>query len=116
MALFALGTWIAGIFAGGLHELTVRHGVCAEHGDVVDVALRGSDEPLAPAALDRADASANHDDGCAMPGLPAVLAGWMLPSSDPAESPSIPYDALASADARVAGPLRYAPKTSPPRT
>ena len=119
LAAFALFAWVAATFANGWHERVVTHMVCAEHGEVVDVGQASAGSPGASkhpgvAMLDSAE-GASHHDGCSLPGVFPVVAVQSFPAFDLAGFVSVPYDALAAADARVSGPLLYAPKTSPPR-
>lgn len=114
LVLFALIAWVAGSFANGWHERAVKHIVCAEHGEVVEVGRSGADSAKYVATLGDAE-SGEHHDGCSLSDVfpPGALAS--LPSFDPPFFGVVAYNALSAADARVSGPLLYAPKTSPPR-
>ena len=66
-ALLALGLFLVGGFWGFLHEVAVRHAICPEHGEVVDVAgassahEHGADGPsFAPAPDDGEERTHEH--------------------------------------------------------
>lgn len=61
-----------------------------------------------------APASHGHDDGCALPPALAALAGVERVSAEVAVLPPATLTVIATRGARPP-PLRYAPKTSPPR-
>lgn len=114
--LLTLVVWLLGFFASDVHHRVVRHVVCAEHGEVTELVAHDADaddRDEGPTYAPLGDAQEHHD-GCSLPALPPPvsptrLAAFALPPCEPT-----PYHALAGTDTRVTGPLRYAPKTSPP--
>lgn len=113
-----LCAWLFGTFAGGLHALLVRHVVCAEHGEMVEVDRHG-DEVSAHEALDgdvirAAVGHGEHDHDCAdeltnRTGLSNP--SWAGVVGRRVKRPVAP---LTGAEAPRGPPLAYAPKTSPP--
>lgn len=112
LMLIAAMCWLVGAFSSQVHQITVRHEVCEEHGEIFE--LDGSGKADRVTAFTDASAQADHDDGCSLPALPAPCGAATLPCVEPPPFEPTPYHALAGSDARVVGPLRYAPKTSPP--
>ncbi len=111
MVLAAVAWALIGM-AVDFHHASVTHIVCPEDGQTIELRHDGAaqaKQTVAPASS-RVDA---HDP-CAVPAAPP--SSWTLSSLafTFAAFDAVPYDALGELDARVAGPLRYAPKTSPP--
>lgn len=94
--------WMGGLSAKLAHEITARHAVCEDHGQLVE---------------DDGDAD-EHRHGCELAGLPSTGAAPELPGppEDRLAAPAHPVVAcwLARAHAPRGPPLAYAPKTSPP--
>lgn len=113
-----LCAWLFGSFASGLHALLVRHVVCEEHGQLVELdhhqaqaATEPSDDAVTVTAAAGHD---SHDHGCTdeltdrsglaqAHGVAAV--GRRIKRS---------VEPLRGAEAPRGPPLAYAPKTSPP--
>lgn len=104
--------WGWSFSAQQLHQATVVHVVCPEHGVVTELTGGGDPHPVETiGALPEGE----HHDGCA---LPAVAPGApALPPPPPvlvAEAPvALPIPQPVLSDTRRP-PLAYAPKTSPP--
>lgn len=108
--------WLFSGVASGLHHLLVRHVVCADHGELVEL----DDEHAAAAAVPsegpelRAVDHHDHDHGCdellvdrlALPTAHAKPAHFLVLSWRSAP--------MTGAEAPRGPPLAYAPKTSPP--
>lgn len=119
-ASLALGLllWVTGSWANQLHEYLVLHAVCADHGEVVELAAHGAEAAHAhdrQASIGEAHPDDEHDHGCA-----SLLATWHgLPGAPPLTPPLVvkPHRAVRVwAHAAPRGPpLAWAPKTSPPR-
>ena len=107
LSVLAVFAWVAAPIASGLHERMVRHEVC-EHGDIVEPGT-GAD------AGDPDQEGEDHEHGCFFD----TLAGSAAVASAAPGVVSTDADAHADVvlfDAAPRGPpLRYAPKTSPPR-
>ena len=104
------------------HEVSVRHVVCAEHGEVVDEAMPAATDGHAPdhhARLDDRAPARDHAPGHAHCGFaalahgtatapPAIVAGEAIATARlaPFVPPAPPPPAIAA--------LHLAPKTSPP--
>lgn len=106
--------WLGGAFATGAHEVWVRHIVCPEHGEIVEVgtSVGEADGPVAKQGA----LGASHQDGCVLPALPAAdLPGVPVVADEPVEPPL--YSAPPRAElAWKQAAILYAPKTSPPRS
>ncbi len=116
-ALFAVVAvlWATLGFVARLHAVAVPHVTCPEHGEVVELhAGDASVEQDAVPTLRDAPSSHAHDDGCALPPALAALAGAERTSAEVAVPPPATLTVIATRGARPP-PLRYAPKTSPPR-
>ncbi len=116
MALALLVCLVAADLAGIAHDLSVRHAVCLEHGELVDVPLQARrPSPTGPALEETARRSMHHH--CA--------AGMLARAAERAELVALPPPVLAqwtvcsapdlAAGHRAIGLLRLAPKSSPPR-
>lgn len=95
------------------HHASVTHIVCPEDGQTIEVHRDDevqSEQTVAPAAGQK-----DAHDPCAVPAAPPNASTIAAITLSFTAFDAVPYDALGELDARVAGPLRYAPKTSPPR-
>ncbi|MEQ1502918.1 MAG: hypothetical protein ABMB14_11845 [Myxococcota bacterium] len=120
LAILWLAVWVVSTGASELHEIVVRHTICPEHGELIELpnpgprASAGSDADHGPVAV--AGTGSHRDDGClGLPPIPDRPAGAhrvplvtraCLVTSDPTADPAAPRGP----------PLAYAPKTSPPTT
>lgn len=107
--------WATLGFVTRLHAVAVPHVTCPEHGEVVE--LHAGDDSVAQDAvptLRDAPASHAHDDGCALPPALAALAIGARASFEATVPAPATLTVIATRGARPP-PLRYAPKTSPPR-
>ena len=114
-----LFAWVLSSFHAVLHKLVVEHVVCAEHGEVVELAHADSDtvaaEAKGPEIRARAPAP-EHAHGCLFELV--VFDGLEVDSTSPPSTSTL----WAGLTPRVTlntprgTPLLYAPKTSPPLT
>lgn len=109
--MVAACAWILGMVASPLHMLTVRHAVCADHGQVVELGADDTaplDEPSWTAPVEEV-----HDHGCPLSGVgPGTKSALAFEVSARVKVVSTaPRPALELAPTL---PLRFAPKTSPP--
>lgn len=121
--LIGMCAWIAGSVASSIHHVVVQHAVCAQHGEVVELAhgeaVEFDDDVVASELpeLRAAPATPVHDHGCSFD--VGSLDGTEV---TPAEMTSLrllvwPETAPLPACQPPRGPpLGYAPKTSPPHT
>lgn len=114
-----LFVWLATGNAALVHEYTVTHVWCAEHGEVVEQESRGvtassSKETTASAGSKDGD---HHDHGCGLPGGPPHTDDLPIVLNPPTVT-FAPWPTVAAVTCRAPRPppLAYAPKTSPPAT
>lgn len=116
--LLTLLAWVSTGSAALVHEYIVAHVICADHGEVVELAPGHHDLTASadhPSLRDAPLGSDHHDHGCALPAMPAppdVLPHFTMPAIHLIAS--WPTQAVVSLRAPRPPPLRYAPKTSPP--
>lgn len=109
--------WLTTGNAAFVHEYSVAHVWCAEHGEVVELSARAStasseDGPTLSAGAQDND---HHDHGCALPGVPATTDDLPVLCAPPApQAIAWPLVAVVLSLAPRPPPLAYAPKTSPP--
>lgn len=110
--ILATLAWLLGSVAAFVHVIQVRHAVCEDHGQVVELGEAGSAETTggpvwAPTIPDE------HDHGCALPtqATPPLVMVSAVPVAL-AEPP--PEDDAPPLQVQAPPPLRAAPKTSPP--
>jgi hypothetical protein len=107
--------WVAGSLAVSVHQIVVQHAVCAEHGEVFELADAADHQ--ADGSTLRADLSDTHEHDCdfdvlALDPIPTVSAA--APGHFALHRPKLAAPDLAQAPRGP--PLAYAPKTSPPPT
>lgn len=116
--LVTLIAWVSAGSAAFVHEYTVAHVVCADHGEVVELAASHGDAAAHadhPSLRDAPLGSDHHDHGCALPAMPAppeLLPTFTMPAVHFVAT--WPTQAVVSLRAPRPPPLRFAPKTSPP--
>lgn len=112
--------WMLGATAQQLHQLTVRHITCPEHGEVLELSAAQGDDSVGSAPQDLPSVSdatgdLDHDLGCGVPALVHAASFTHQPSwTAPDDAPLLSHPAAHAHPAR-GPPLAYAPKTSPPR-
>ena len=100
--------WIVSLLGSQVHETLVQHVICAEHGEVMELAHDVS------ADVDQ-DPEEEHEHGCGFELVPLEQADLAHGSTATAEVAVLPSSAvLAHALAPRGPPLAYAPKTGPP--
>lgn len=112
--LFLAATaWALGLIATTLHVIKVRHGLCPDHGAVVELSpsfghTGGKGTSVLPAGTDK------HDHGCSLTAM-APPVGTHSNSQRIARA-AVPVEIARPAAPVLAAPppLRNAPKTSPP--
>jgi hypothetical protein len=116
--LLTLLAWVSAGSAALVHEYTVSHVICADHGEVVELGP-GHQDVIAqaghPTARDAPLGADQHDHGCALPAMPTppdVLPNFTMPAVHFVAF--WPTQSVVSLRAARPPPLRYAPKTSPP--
>lgn len=128
LAALLLVTVTGAQFGAAWHEMTVRHVICADHGELTDVplgprpdALRTHARATEPSGGARAQdpAAPDRHEHCGLaliiqgsPQAPARQASASALPPPPAAAPRAPLMAIGSGRAVV---LAGAPKTSPPR-
>ncbi len=102
--------WFVGVFVADWHERTVRHVVCETHGDLMEISAAELEDEAAIYA-----ATSDEHESCALPvPNPARPVGLTVLLRPAGEAPFVNVPRLRLPGAS-APPLRYAPKTSPPR-
>ena len=100
--------WIVALLGSQVHDALVQHAICAEHGEIVEIAVGASDAP-AP------DSDEEHEHGCNFELVPldqVDLVHDVTSTIEPVVLPSVPV--LARSQAPRGPPLALAPKTGPP--
>ncbi|GDX83248.1 hypothetical protein LBMAG42_50590 [Deltaproteobacteria bacterium] len=111
MVLAAVAWALVGM-AVDFHHASVSHIVCPEDGQTIELhhdRQAQSEDTVAPAPGQK-----DAHDPCSVPAAPPGASTLANLSLSFAAFDAVPYDALGELDARVSGPLRFAPKTSPP--
>lgn len=110
--------WLTTESTALLHEYTVTHVWCAEHGGLVEQQSSGvsvsssKDETTIQAGPNDRD---HHEHGCGLPGGPPTTDDLPRILNVPEVSASAwPAVAIVTCRAPRPPPLAYAPKTSPP--
>ena len=104
--------WMMGSVAAFAHVLKVRHAICADHGQVIELGEAQPDgiargpELLAPTAD-------KHDHGCSLV-VHAACKGGRVGVERVALAPPLRGDEAPPLVAPTLAPLANAPKTSPP--
>ncbi len=94
------------------HHVAVTHVVCPEHGETVDVG--GTAEASATPAIAAAPSQSDAHDACGVPSALPGAAGAAREVVVVREHADVAYVSAGAKSARLASPLAYAPKTSPP--
>ena len=113
LLLLGATCWFFLGLAGLFHQTQALHVVCP-HGDEIVEFQSGNAQFHPDDQLANAPEGEGAHDACSLPALPApllTLAARLAPTPV-VDLPT--YDAMSGLDARTCGPLRYAPKTSPP--
>ncbi|HJN73013.1 MAG TPA: hypothetical protein QGF58_03665 [Myxococcota bacterium] len=98
--------------ASSIHDLSVRHVQCTDHGEIVEIGAEGAADVVD--TLRAEDLAPAHRHGCLLDGLvqAVALAGPGL-QTDRVSPPVVDSPVLASVIA-AEDVLLHAPKTSPP--
>lgn len=116
--LIVLAVFLLGLFRDVAMEVDAlhRHVVCPEHGELLHTAA-GAGQERGEQQEWRAVAPDEHGDGCVLADLGLAPGGLAEPFPEfvPPEAPPIIATGSAPRAPPAASPLRFAPKTSPPR-
>ena len=111
--LFLAATaWALGLIATTLHVIKVRHGLCPDHGDIVELSASFGHTgehgtSVLPAGQDR------HDHGCSLLAMAPPVGSHT--STERIARAAVPVELARPVPPPIATPpLRDAPKTSPP--
>ncbi len=110
--LLAMLAWMLGSVGAFAHVLKVRHAVCADHGQLIEL---GESQPdgLARGPELLAPSSDEHDHGCALI-VHAACEGDPLGAEIVALAPTLSPEEAPPWVPPTMAPLANAPKTSPP--
>jgi hypothetical protein len=118
--LLGLTSWLAAVGVQRVHELTVEHVRCVEHGEMHElepidqVAHASAHTHEAGPDLRAEDPRVDHDHGCALDGALLWALASIASATAPEPPPALPQRYVVTAGAPRGPPLAYAPKTSPP--
>ncbi len=110
--LMGLVAWVVGVGARYVHAASETHQVCAEHGELVDVAH--DSQPSDQLQITSAVPDGDHSHDCALQAMPGFAiqvtstAPLVLPKQIAKSERSVRTDPARGP------PLAFAPKTSPP--
>ncbi len=105
--LVGVCAWIVSLLGSQVHETLVQHVICAEHGEVVEVAH--------DTTSDTAPDSDEHEHGCSFELVPLEQADLAHGAAATAESANLAESSVLARSLAPRGPpLDFAPKTGPP--